>query len=674
MAEADNSPARRPRKARSRASADDNHLDTPDPIEIAMKAVAVGAVPGNAAQIVLEKHAHLIDVQCRREREELGNVRVQRITRWLMLGAVAAVLIALVVMLFNASQSRSLVIEPFDVPPALQQRGITGKVVSARLLDRLSDLQRQTESSRAESSYANNWEDQIQVAVPDTGISLGEVWRSLRRWLGQETRIAGEVVQTPTGLAITARAGSLGSGTIEGPETDLNRLLDESAAAIYRSTQPYRYAISLPPDRDSEREQVLLSLIDDPSLLERKWAYSGLSVTYRGRGDLLRAIAMAQQSLALDRDMFPAWANLGSAYLQLGHDEAALAAYAEAARSEHEGLHGEFDPRIVQGNLDIQRIYSRSRRGDALGAIQAAEALLHGTSRNFRLGAFAEAVSAHALAHDYRAMAQLASRASFTPEEAADYGWDDARAGALLRRAVDLNQPDMARAMIERLLAGADRAVEQELPATSALTSATSNTLAAPAARRRYAENVRLRGVWPFVSYALARTGRANQAAVLAARTPTDCYDCVTARAVAASGGGDRRGAERWFGEAIRQGPSIPMADHEWGLMLLGLGDLDGAAAHFERAHLIGPRWADPLKAWGDVLVRRGQWDEAEGRYREAAERAPRWGALHLGWARALWRIGRQDEAREKLRLAATMDLSAGDRSRLANMMRRAGI
>jgi tetratricopeptide (TPR) repeat protein len=658
MAESDTPRARKPRVPR--APREERLPDTPDPIEIAMKAVATGADRHGAARAVLEKHAHLIDIQCRREQEELGNVRVQRITRWLILAAVAALLLGTAAMLWNASQSRALVIEPFDVPPLLEQRGITGKVVSARLLDRLSDLQRRTESSRAESSYANNWEDQIQVAVPETGISLGEMWRALRRWLGEETRIGGEVVQTPTGLSITTRAGSLTGGTVEGPEAELNRLLDQSAEAIYRATQPYRYAISLPAARDMEREQVLHSLVDHPDMLERKWAYSGLSVTYRSRGDFARAIAMAQDSIALDRDMFPAWQNLGLARQLLGHDEAAMAAFRQGASIDAPQMRGEFDTRIVDANRALTAAWIAFRHGDAQESLRQAEHNLRGTSRNFRFGGLDSALGALSLAHDYRGVARVASRADFTPEEARDYDWAGTRASWVLWRAVDLGDGALADQAIAQLMAAADRPFEQSANADF------SNL--------EPADNARRRAVWPGVAWSLAKLGRGDEAAALAARTPTDCFNCVHARALAAAAQGNRPEAERWFREAIRQAPSIPMPHHDWGMMLLRAGELDGAAALFERAHQIGPRWAEPLKSLGDIAARRGEWAEADRTYREAAERAPQWGALHLAWAQALWRLGRYDPARDRLRAATRMGLSAHHRRRLAEMLPAAGI
>jgi hypothetical protein len=44
---------------------------------------------------------------------------------------------------------------------------------------------------------------------------------------------------------VTARAGSDTSPTFQGKEGDLDKLIQQAAEAVYRSTQPYRYAVYL---------------------------------------------------------------------------------------------------------------------------------------------------------------------------------------------------------------------------------------------------------------------------------------------------------------------------------------------------------------------------------------------------------------------------------------------
>lgn len=646
--EAKRAPAgRKPRQQRRRADSD--FPDTPDPVEIAMAAVATGADRHQAARAVLEKHACLIDIQCEREKEELGVLRVQRLTRWLVLGAVLALLIALGALIWNASRSTSLVIEPFGVPPTLAQRGLTGKVVSARVLDELAELQRRTESMRGEKSYANDWQGDIQLDIPQTGISIGEAWRTLKGWLGEETRIGGEIVQLPTGLAVTTRAGPLSGGTVQGPEGEVDRLVREAAAGIYKVTQPYRYAISLAQEKAGETEQVLLGLTGNESEMERKWAYSGLSSMARRRGDNRRAIAMARQALAIDPNLLPGIGNLSLAQGNLGHDEAMLASADRVRRAWKKVEFGEYDERVAALNLTMTNAMSTERLGDAPGTERHALEILKGGPSSFASTGIIFRSRAAMIAHDHPRALALARqyRGPADSEVGAEGASLIVRAG--LERALDHGDKAAAEAAADALVLAVEAAL-----VTSGEPGLTSPWLGS------YAR--------PQAAIAYGRIGNAAKASALADRLPRDCYDCLRARGWAAFAAGDRRGAERWFQEAIRQGPSIPMAYSDHGETLLRSGDLAEAARRFEEANARGPAWADPLKLWGDALTRLGRYREAVEKYRAAAERAPRWGLLHIELAKALWRIGSSNESAATLRRAAGMDLSTADRNRLKRL------
>jgi tetratricopeptide (TPR) repeat protein len=190
--------------------------------------------------------------------------------------------------------------------------------------------------------------------------------------------------------------------------------------------------------------------------------------------------------------------------------------------------------------------------------------------------------------------------------------------------------------------------------------------LSAPEQRLRPVEFQR-RYLFPWAAAAMARLGDPG-AREMAARAPLDCYDCVRARGTAAAAAGDRREAERWFAEAVRQGPSIPFAYDDWGRLLLAAGDAQGAMRQFAAAHRVGPRWADPLKHMGDALARMGRERDALRRYAQAAERAPHWGALHVNWGQALWRLGRHEDARARFRAAARLNLAPADAARLRRL------
>ena len=47
-----------------------------------------------------------------------------------------------------------------------------------------------------------------KVEIPETGVSIVELERELRRSFGNETRVSGDVWRTPQGIAMTVHAGN----------------------------------------------------------------------------------------------------------------------------------------------------------------------------------------------------------------------------------------------------------------------------------------------------------------------------------------------------------------------------------------------------------------------------------------------------------------------------------
>jgi hypothetical protein len=164
---------------------------------------------------------------------------------------------------------------------------------------------------------------------------------------------------------------------------------------------------------------------------------------------------------------------------------------------------------------------------------------------------------------------------------------------------------------------------------------------------------------------AKARLGQSAQAQALIATTPLDCYRCVDARGAIASATGDWAGADRWFAEAERQGPSLPFAYADQAQSRLARGDTAGAIALLQTAYTKSPHYADGLELWGEALARRGDYAGAAAKYAEADRYAPQWGRNHLMWAEAQAKSGKAAEARTQKQIAAGLDLSAADRAEL---------
>jgi tetratricopeptide (TPR) repeat protein len=513
------------------------------------------------------------------------------------------VVIGLGAMVWSAHEDHGLVVEAFSVPPDLVQRGLTGQVVAAQLLDKLSAMQAATNSARPAQSYQNNWGDDLKVEIPETGVSIGELSRYLRQWLGHQTHVTGEVFRTPTGLTVTARSGSDAGNSVSGVDADLDQLLQQSAEAIFRRTQAFRFAVYLTQHgRVDEGMAELAALADGPPSADRVYAASTLSFILVRRGDVQGALARAEEAMRADPNRGVA-RQLG-AYDQfvLGHDEAALAGFESALP-------------LTRANSDA---YTPRGHAAQLALVQAAVARYHGDFRTDAQGLEAawrsdgynpnddygfQMIGALGLNHDASAADAAMARVGPATLDRAAAPWARLEADVALGRWSDAVMAGQAL---------------QSLPAQPDLSP---YAVVVP-------NGLKLRSLAAF-AYAKAMTGDLAGARALVATTPLDCYDCVRMRGKIAAAGRDWPGAERWFAEAVRQGPSIPMAYSDWGEMLMAKGDLSGAIGRFDLAHQKGPHFADPLKGWGDALARQGRWSDALAKYDEALRYAPAWPELH---------------------------------------------
>src|SRR4051812_46619431 len=134
---------------------------TPDPIATG---IAIGraspAIDSEVIAFLRDQRLHLHE-QFRYLREQL-HLRLweQRMGVFLRVAtAIVGVAVAsgFALMVWDAAHSNGLIIEPFNVPPDMAARGLSGQVMAAKLQDKLTTLQDSTDSSRAPQSYANNW-------------------------------------------------------------------------------------------------------------------------------------------------------------------------------------------------------------------------------------------------------------------------------------------------------------------------------------------------------------------------------------------------------------------------------------------------------------------------------------------------------------------------------------
>jgi Tfp pilus assembly protein PilF len=604
------------------------------------------------ARTLLREQARLARVQADELEEEAGltrwSLRLKRASEVMKFAfelSVALVLIAVIAALatamWSAAHDNGLVIEAFSVPPDLAGRGLNGEVVASQLLDKISRMQVEANSIRPAGSFRNNWGDDIKVEIPDTGISIGELNRYLRRWLGHETHITGEIYRTASGIAVTARAADAGT-TFTGKENDLDALLQNAAESIYSETQPYRYAAYLNTEnRNAEAVAVLTRLAATATPAERAWALSLLGNLYTFYNRPKEALDTLRAGVAADPTNAHAWDNLANTEQQLGHAEAlyndtrrALALYDSGSVA--------FDPERVA----IIKLQDRGTLASLVGDYPAAEEMDEQIRQLPDSGG---------------------SQQQATADEAglAAQGHDISRARSLLAHV----NPDSFNVRLNLLFESATVAFfAHDWKTVSRLLDRRTAFQSVPASYHPL-----LDGLFARVPGALVAGGKAEQGDIagarrLIARTPLDCYDCLRLRGLIETVARNWNAAAYWLSRAVRAAPSIPMADNDWGTMLLEKGDAEGAIARFKSAIALGPRYADPLEGWGEALMRENRSDLALAKFEAANRFAPNWGRLHLMWGEALYYSGHKNEAHVQWALAARMDLMPQDRAALVRL------
>jgi tetratricopeptide (TPR) repeat protein len=545
--------------------------------------------------------------------------------------SIGLVMLALVagisLMVWNAAHSEGLIIESFSVPPGMADKGVTGQVIASQVLDKLTVMQSETSSARPARSYANNWGNDLKVEIPDTGMSVGELYRFARRWLGNETHISGEVTATSAGLAITARAGGNPGATFSGAEADLDKLVQQAAEHVYRSTQPYRYGVFLVSHgRRPEALAMFKAMTEKGPAQERSWAYNGLVSADQLNLRFDERLRLLQQAVALNPNNFVAVNNLGNVYNQMGRAEEAhrfrkqLRAMARDTTSQHS-------------------------LASSLGAFQEAATLM------------AESISVNASrsVNPYNVL---------TIYEIGAHDMGNARLHFL--SVVNLtnipDQDNITRSNLKRLFAAAAEdwaGVIAEAEATALL-------------RRKYPapREGEAITVTPLVAYAKAKLGDIAGAERMIAATPTDCYPCLRMRGRIAQVAGQYDRADAWFVRAAAIGPSLPFAHAEWGQALLERGQPDSAIAQLAIAHNKSPKFADPLVSWGEALMAKNQSHLALAKFKQAEPFAPKWGRLHLKWGEALLYTGKPVEAKKQFTIAAKLDLTPSEKIQLARLGR----
>ncbi|HEY3636922.1 MAG TPA: tetratricopeptide repeat protein [Rhizomicrobium sp.] len=531
------------------------------------------------------------------------------------------IIVAIGAAISSAVNDHRLVVESFSVPPALTEQGETGTVIAQHVLDRIVAMQSGTQSLRAANSYRNNWGDDLKVQIPDTGISLGEVYRFLVSSIGRQTHITGEVVRSGSGFAVTARAGSGAGITVRG--NDLDALLNQIAERLFGETQPYRYGIYLSSHgREKDSKAVLLALAQsDAPINERAWAYSGLLFV---ENDTRRSEQYGNAAVALNPDLLLAHNNLSAVAWRLGHSEFAYNEAETGLRLLNDDAGVELDQRVLGNMHSVLAEEADAALGDFTGAVREMRADIAIEHSGLRARSQGFLIRDLALRHDLAAARRIAI--------------DPPQSGSTSTANRQLVLASLGHGLLEIEASNWSGARDELSKAIASLgPHYASFQLQAP------------------LAYVFARLGNVAAARAYGAALPPDCYPCIIARARIEGLSHNWQAADSLFADAVRLGPSLPFAYTDWGAMLLARGEYDAAIAKLGVAHQKGPHFADPLELWGEALMQMNRSDLALAKFQDANNYAPNWSRLHHEWGKALMYLGRRDEAKQQFDIARSL-------------------
>ncbi len=573
---------------------------------------------------------------------ELSHLRFRRVSDYARFALeIAGFLVVLLVvcglgtMVWNAAQDRDLVVDAFSVPADVAQSGLTGDVLAGRVLNSLGQMQADTYSlAQGAGSYRSNDTNQVRIEIPSTGISLGELDRYLREWLGHETRVAGDLVHTPKGLALTIRYGAEPGSTVEG--SSLDTLIGQAAERLYAASRPLRYADYLGTHgRYAEAEAIVVPLAGRGSPRERALAYLSWGTLLHQEGDAYGEMEKSRIATQLDPANAAAWFQLEGGAFQAEHRETAVTAEETVSSLIKAGKAVDLNPDMASSLLASLATDLALDKGDMQGAIVQCRSAT----------GFSNALDC--------------DTAILVNDEWRDHDMPEARRLAALIPMVGRDGgPNPIFLGVQAWFAHS----EQNWTAEVAFAKKAEGLIA----DKPKDSMIRRTEFWPTIAEAMARNGDIAGAETLIDKTQIDCDRCVITRGTIAAIARNWTAADRWFALVSARTPSLPFADEAWGEALLSKGDLDGAIAKFESSHAKGPHFADPLEMWGEALIRKNRSDLALAKFEEADKYAPNWGRLHLKWGEALLWSGDKAGAQKQFAVASSLGLAPTDKAELA--------
>jgi tetratricopeptide (TPR) repeat protein len=584
-----------------------------DGFAAAVSAIQSGGDPAvaEATRAFLTEQAHLLRIQVRHLEQEhplrlshlRGQSRESRLRRTgqrIRIGMQVFIALfatgiggGLLTMVYDAVHSQSVVIDPFDAPPALAALGVSGKVVASGVLDTLQKMQEATRTRAKRLNAQGAWASDVKIEVPETGLSIGEINHLLHEQFGHDLHIGGDLVQSAEGgLALTVRGDGVSPRTFTGGAGELGKLTIQAAEYVYGRSQPYQFMTYLNQNgRDNDTLAFVAGAFARADGDEQRAEFANAwGNAFNDLNKPAQAAEKYRMAMALKPRFWKAWGNLaGVVVIAEGEEvgwresQALLQAADRAPRNDRPEL--SFLSSAAQITWDLPLLLA-STQGDAA---------FNGGAGTQTTNIGPVIADTYALMHD--------------------------PAGAA--RAMATNDPEDSITKVEALLLRGYAALDRG-DGTAALAPLEAFWTAWQAdnyVQTSYFDNACLLGL----AYGLV--GRTADAEAVFTRIGP-WSRCAAYHGDVLEHAGDLASAERVWAEGVSIAPDLPWVYLRRGLSELGRGDLKRAEADLATASGKAPHWADPWKAWGDALLRAGRSTDALAKYDEALKYAPAWAEL----------------------------------------------
>jgi tetratricopeptide (TPR) repeat protein len=244
----------------------------------------------------------------------------------------------------------ALIVDPFDAPKILQDRGLYGDVVASRIGDAIRRIEEQTRTKMKKDSVAQKRDvDSMPIEeVHVGGVFTAEPVRLLQALFKRPVRhIEGDIVldtsPSPNPESRIARITIYVShgwnpsqpATVEGLLGDLNSLIQRAAEEALRQANPYVLAVYRRQTQQYEQSIELARVIirdPDQGPVQRSAAYNLLGNVNNDQRNWKEAKANYQKAIELNPSNVKAYNNWGNVLGIEGRFEEAIAKHQMATR------------------------------------------------------------------------------------------------------------------------------------------------------------------------------------------------------------------------------------------------------------------------------------------------------------------------------------------------------